>query len=132
MLRQSQSLTGKIMAIKTAYKDVAAFTTKDGSLIRELMHPQHHAAQQQSLAEAIVPTGVTTLLHKHRKTEEFYHILEGEGEMVLGEERFPVSIGDTVCIKPGTPHQVTAMGDKDLRFLCSCSPAYSDDDTELL
>ena len=117
---------------KTTYQDAEAFTTKDGSTIRELMHPLHHAAQQQSLAEAIVPAGTTTLLHKHQKTEEFYHILEGEGEMVLGDETFKVAVGDTVCIKPGSAHQITAIGDKDLRFLCSCSPAYSDDDTELL
>ncbi|PCH61281.1 MAG: hypothetical protein COC05_01725 [Gammaproteobacteria bacterium] len=117
---------------KTTYKDATAFTIKDGSTIRELMHPQHHAAQNQSLAEAIVPAGTTTLLHKHHQTEEFYHILEGEGEMVLGDERFNVTIGDTVCIKPNTAHQITALGDKELRFICSCSPAYSHDDTELL
>ena len=120
------------MIEKTAYKDAEAFITKDGSTIRELMHPEHHAAQNQSLAEAIVPAGTTTLLHKHHKTEEFYHILEGEGEMVLGDERFNVTVGDTVCITPNTAHQITALGDKDLRFICSCSPAYSHEDTELL
>ena len=115
-----------------AYKDVEPYATKDGSTIRELMHPQHHVAENQSLAEAIVPAGTTTLLHKHNETEELYHILEGEGEMVLGEQKFPVSIGDTVCIKPNTPHQISAKGNQRLRFLCSCSPAYSHEDTELL
>lgn len=120
------------MIIKTTYQDAEAFTTKDGSTIRELMHPQHHAAQNQSLAEAIVPAGTTTFLHKHQETEEFYHILEGEGEMVLGDDKFIVTVGDTVCIRPNTPHQITGLGNKDLRFLCSCSPAYSHEDTELL
>lgn len=120
------------MNAKTAYMDVSAFTTKDGSTIRELMHPEHHSAQNQSLAEAIVPVGTTTLLHQHHKTEEFYHILSGEGEMVLGKETFAVKPGDTVCIMPQTPHQITATGDQDLRFLCCCSPAYSHQDTELL
>lgn len=117
---------------KTTYKDAQAFTTKDGSTIRELMHPQHHAAQKQSLAAAIVPVGTTTLLHQHQQTEEFYYILEGEGEMVLGKDKFIVNVGDTVCIKPGTPHQITGLGKIDLRFLCTCSPAYSHEDTELL
>ncbi len=120
------------MTEKTAYKDMVTFLTKDGSTIRELMHPQHHAAQHHSLAEAIVPAGTTTLLHKHQKSEEFYHILAGEGEMVLGGEKFKVTVGDTVCISPNTPHQITGLGDKDLRFICSCSPAYSHEDTELL
>ncbi len=120
------------MTKKTAYNDARAFVTKDGSTIRELMHPAHHAAQNQSLAEAIVPPGTTTLLHKHHKTEEFYYILEGEGKMVLGEKTFKVIVGDTICITANTSHQITAIGDSDLRFLCSCSPAYSHDDTELL
>jgi len=120
------------MKEKTVYKDAEAFTTKDGSTIRELMHPQHHAAQNQSLAEAIVPVGTTTLLHKHQKTEEFYYILAGEGEMILGDKKFKVIVGDTVCISPNTPHQITGLGDKDLRLLCLCSPAYSHEDTELL
>ncbi|PCH62040.1 MAG: hypothetical protein COC09_09705 [Gammaproteobacteria bacterium] len=120
------------MKEKTSYKDAEAFITKDGSTIRELMHPQHHAAKNQSLAEAIVPVGTTTLLHKHQKTEEFYYILEGEGEMVLGDDKFNVTVGDTICIKPNTPHQITGLGNIDLRFLCSCSPAYSHDDTALL
>ncbi len=120
------------MKEKTVYKNAIAFTTKDGSTIRELMHPQHHAAKNQSLAEAIVSVGTTTLLHRHKQTEEFYYILEGEGEMVLGDKKFTVTVGDTICIKPNTPHQITGLGDKDLRFLCSCSPAYSHEDTELL
>lgn len=119
------------MKVKTSYKDVEAFTTKDGSTIRELMHPQHHAAQNQSLAEAIVPAGTTTLLHKHHNTEEFYYILEGAGEMALGDTKFVVNKGDTICIKPNTPHQITAISEEALRFLCCCSPAYSHEDTKL-
>jgi len=52
--------------------------------------------------------------------------------MVLGDEKFDVAVDDTICIKPGIAHQITATGNDDLRFLCSCSPAYSHDDTELL
>jgi len=60
----------------TQYKDVQPYVTKDGSLIRELMHPDVHGNRQQSLAEAIVPVGFTTFLHKHLKSEEIYHIAE--------------------------------------------------------
>jgi mannose-6-phosphate isomerase-like protein (cupin superfamily) len=52
--------------------------------------------------------------------------------MTLGDETFDVKVGDTVCIPPGTPHQLNNTGDIALKLLCCCSPAYSDDDTELL
>lgn len=120
------------MPVKTEYKNIASFITKDGSIIRELMHPSQHGVKNQSLAEAIVPSGVTTQLHRHPVSEELYYILEGQGLMTLGDQRFHVGVGDTVCIRPGTAHQISANGDTDLRFLCCCSPAYSHDDTELL
>jgi len=116
----------------TRYQEIKVYTTKDGSLIRELMHPVQHGNQQQSLAEAIVHPGEKTLLHKHGQTEELYHIIKGSGLMTLGEEQFTVVIGDTIAIKPGTPHCIENTGQQDLHILCCCSPAYSHDDTELI
>lgn len=46
---------------------IQPYLTKDGSLIRELIHPEIHRNQNQSLAEALVPAGVITLLHRHLK-----------------------------------------------------------------
>ncbi len=110
-----------------------AFTTKDGSTVRELMHPKRHASRHQSLAEARVPPGAATQLHQHFKTEELYYFLQGRGEMTLGSEVFPVAPGDVVCIIPGTPHMVENTGiEEELVFLCCCAPAYSDQDTVLL
>ena len=116
----------------TRYPEIDAYETKDGSLIRELMHPQHHGNQQQSLAEAIVRPGDKTHLHQHQKTEELYHVTQGSGMMSLGDTQFEVSAGDTVAIKPSTPHCIENTGDTDLHILCCCSPPYSHEDTELL
>ena len=114
------------------YATVPPYRTKDGSEIRELMHPTVHGNQAQRLAEATVPAGARTLLHRHLLTEELYHITAGQGLMTLGDDRFPVAVGDTVCIPPGTPHCIEALGDGPLRLLCCCAPAYAHDDTELL
>ncbi len=111
---------------------IKAFTTKDGSIIRELMHPSVHGNLNLSLAEAVVPVGTTTQLHRHGRSEEIYHITAGEGLMTLGHEAFTVQAGDTVCIPPGTLHKIANTGAGDLKILCSCAPAYSHDDTELL
>ena len=116
----------------THYADMQAFVTKDGSLIRELMHPSHHASQQQNLAEAIVQVGQKTVLHRHQQTEELYHITAGEGRMTLGDEQFVVRTGDTICIAPGTAHCIENTGHDELRLLCCCAPAYAHTDTEIL
>ena len=116
----------------THYAEAQAYVTKDGSLVRELMHPQRHGARAQSLAEAIVSPGGTTALHRHRTTEELYHVLEGTGMMTLDRESLSVGPGDTVCIAPGTAHCIANTGSMPLRILCCCTPAYRHEDTDLL
>lgn len=118
--------------MKTRLADIAPYITRDGSEIRELMHPGHHGNRAQSLAEAVVPAGARTLLHRHRESEELYHVTAGEGVLTLGSERLKVSPGDTALIPPGTPHCIEATGAEALRILCCCSPAYRHEDTEIL
>ncbi len=118
--------------MKTSIACVSPYMTKDGSEIRELMHPALHGARNQSLAEATVPPGAQTRLHRHRATEEIYHVTEGRGAMRLGEAVFDVAAGDTVLIAPGTPHSIRNTGTSPLRILCACAPAYAHADTELL
>ncbi len=120
------------MATKSSLDKVKSFTTRDGSAIRELLHPESSAASNQSLAQATVLPGDTTHLHKHAQTEEIYHITQGCGAMQLAQEQFEVVAGDSVLIPPGTPHCITNTGTTPLQFLCMCSPAYSHADTELL
>jgi mannose-6-phosphate isomerase-like protein (cupin superfamily) len=126
------TLTHQGPDVRQAYKDVTPYITKDGSEIRELMHPSVQGNKQQSLAEATVPVGGKTLLHKHTITEELYHITRGRGLMTLGDKSFEVIINDTVCIPPGTAHCIKNLGEEPLVLLCCCSPAYAHDDTALI
>jgi len=120
------------MQLITEYKEIEPYITKDGSIIRELMHPAVHGNSNQSLAEATVPAGGKTLLHKHRLTEEIYRITEGCGIMTLGSDQLEVKTGDSICILPGTPHRIQNTGNTPLKILCCCAPAYSHEDTELM
>ncbi len=118
--------------MKTSRQDIKPYITKDHSEIRELLHPSLHGARNQSLAEAVIAPGARTERHRHRITEEIYHITRGYGEMTLGEDQFAIAVGDSILIAPGTPHCVTNTGAEPLHILCSCAPAYSHQDTELL
>ena len=118
--------------MRTEYERIRPYATKDGSLVRELMHPKVHGNIRQSLAEAIVQVGAETLPHRHLVSEEIYHITEGAGMMTLGKEQFEIKKGDTVCILPGTPHRVKNTSSIPLKILCCCSPAYSHEDSELV
>ena len=120
------------MTVKTTRDEVTPYITKDGSIIRELMHPFVHLNRNQSLAEAVVPPGAMTHLHKHLQSEEIYHVLSGTGLMTLGNEQFEIKAGDTVCITPGTLHKVKNTGVTLLKILCASAPSYSHSDTELL
>ena len=96
------------------------------------MHPGVQGNLRQSLAEAIVSPGLETHRHKHHTSEELYHITQGQGIMTLDNTSFAVNTGDTICIPPGTAHNIRNTGDNELKILCCSSPAYSHEDTELL
>ncbi|HEY1368320.1 MAG TPA: cupin domain-containing protein [Gaiellaceae bacterium] len=99
-----------------------AFTTKDGSTIRELHH-----TDRQSLAEASLRTAQSTQRHYHAETEEIYLVLEGRGELEIDGEKREIGPGDAALIQPGARHEIRAL--EPLRFLCMCVPPYRDDDT---
>lgn len=56
--------------------------------------------------------------HKHEGQEEVYMFMEGTGEMLLNDNRFPVKSGDIVLIEDGVFHRVYNTSDKELYFVC--------------
>lgn len=103
------------------------FTTKDGSTIRSILDRANAPVEKQSLAEATMPAGGATDRHFHRRSEELYFILEGEGKMEVDDEERMVGPGDGILIPPGAWHRISAS--TDLRFLCCCAPPYAHEDT---
>ena len=112
--------------------EVEAFTTKDGSEIRELLAHRNSCIRNQSLAEARLPVGASTTPHYHPVTEEIYYILEGTARMTVDRQQRLVGPGDAIAISPGRSHQIANTGTVVLRFLCCCAPAYEHDDTVLV
>jgi mannose-6-phosphate isomerase-like protein (cupin superfamily) len=109
--------------------EVPAFKTKDGSEIRELLAYRNSCIRNQSLAEARIPVGGSTLEHFHPRAEEIYFIIAGSGKMRVENETREVKIGDAIAIPPGQKHKIWNTGGEILKLLCCCAPAYEHDDT---
>ena len=109
--------------------EVPAFTTKDGSEIRELLAYRNSEIRNQSLAEARIKVGASTMEHCHPNTEEIYYITYGSGRMRIEGELREVRVGDAIAIPPGKKHKIWNTGIETLRLLCCCAPGYEDSDT---
>jgi uncharacterized cupin superfamily protein len=58
--------------------------------------------------------------HSHRAEEEMFLILDGEGELRYGSERFAIRKHDVIACPTGdrtTAHQIINTGNVDLRYL---------------
>lgn len=110
---------------------IRPFITKDGSEIRELLAHRNSCIAKQSLAEARLPPGASTMPHYHPLTEEIYYLLDGSGRMTIGDETCDVGPGDAIAIPPGAVHTIANTGSGTLTFLCCCAPGYEHNDTVL-
>ena len=81
-------------------EEVPAFTTKDGSEIRELLANRNSAIRNQSLAEARLGPGITTTSHHHPQPGEQYELPSNAGHDAL---KF------LCCCAPGYEHDDTVF-----------------------
>ena len=116
------------MQIIEKFQIVKEYYTEERCYIIELYN-----SGVSSIARARVKPGVTTGLHSLRETFEQYVILEGEGEVeVGGNPATKVGPLDVVNIAPDRPQRITNIGDKDLIFLCLCTPGFKQEAYENL
>ena len=115
----------------THLDNTPAFTTKDGSEIRELLAHRNSVIRHQSLAEARLPVDGSTQEHYHALTEEIYYITHGTGCIRVGDWECEVCPGNAIAIPPGTRHKLWNTGNETLRLLCCCAPAYEHHDTTI-
>jgi mannose-6-phosphate isomerase-like protein (cupin superfamily) len=59
----------------------------------------------------------------NQEQEEVYFIVDGKGEMCLGEERQTVTSGQAIFIPPGVFHQLTNIGARPLTMIYCYGPA---------
>lgn len=104
--------------------DCEEFVAGDGTLLRELLHPDKQPlALRYSLAQAIVPVGYTSLPHA-LTTSEVYYILSGSGVMSINDETRLVEPGDAIYIPPHAKQFLQNTGDIPIVFICIVDPAW--------
>lgn len=66
--------------------------------------------------------------HKHEKHSEAIYILEGEGNMRLGEKEFMVKAGDYIFVPEGTVHSVKVTSGIPMKVLSVQAPEFLGND----
>jgi mannose-6-phosphate isomerase-like protein (cupin superfamily) len=108
--------------------DCPEFIAGDNTILREILHPDKRNLDiRYSLAHARVKPGQTSYRHTLR-TSEIYYILDGQGEMMINNEKQVVKPGDTIYIPPQAIQCIRNIADKDLVFLCVVDPAWRAED----
>ncbi|MEA5419247.1 cupin domain-containing protein [Spirulina sp. CCNP1310] len=107
-----------------ALADCEEFIAGDHTRLRELLHPDKQPLDlRYSLAHATVAPGETSTPHA-LTTSEVYYILQGKGQMHIGEEVATVKPGDAIYIPPEAHQYIENIGTEPLIFLCIVDPAW--------
>ena len=81
----------------------------------------HIGARQLGYNLTVLPPGkVQCPFHSHRGEEEMFLILEGEGELRFGDQRYPIRKHDVIACPTGGPevaHQIINTGATTMRYL---------------
>jgi len=65
---------------------------------------------------AIIYPGGKTGGHSHEEAEEIYHIIDGRGKMILGDEEFDIESGDTFIVPSKVMHSTLNTGSTPIKF----------------
>lgn len=108
--------------------DHTVFVAGDGTYLREILHPDHVAADiPYSIAHASVKPGESSQPHLLRSSEVYY-ILSGTGVMVVGDEDAEVEANSVIYVPPGANQHIRNTGNEALVFLCIVQPAWRAED----
>mgnify|MGYP002006691223 FL=1 len=88
-------------------KDTDVYLLKDNAFGNNLV-----------LSSTFLRANQSTTGHNHEGQEEVYFFVDGEGEMEIDDNRFPVKAGDVICIEDGEFHKVHNTGHLGLYFVC--------------
>ena len=100
-----------------------------GRETRDLINGKTVGAKTISLRITdVLPGQVCTPGHTHTQCEEVIFILSGKGDIKIGDEVFPMKVGDAVFLPIGVGHLIRNTSKDVMRMACSfSSPDFSRD-----
>ena len=97
------------------FEENGIYTSKRGQI------SDHIGARMLGYNLTVVPPGkVQCPFHSHHGEEEMFLILEGEGELRFGDQRYPIRKHDVIACPTGGPevaHQIINTGKTTMRYL---------------
>ncbi len=86
-------------------------------VLKEIFAGKHMTAHL-----GIIFPGQASSRHAHDKSEEFVYVVQGTGEVTVGQETAPLKPNVMVCGPPAIPHQYRNTGQEDLVLFVVYSP----------
>jgi mannose-6-phosphate isomerase-like protein (cupin superfamily) len=93
-----------------------------GALSKPLVRPETAGSQLVDYRISTYQPMAYVELHAHKVQEQIYHVLDGEGMMVIDGKQQIVRRHDVIFIPPGVPHSITNNGLTDLTFIVVTTP----------
>ena len=69
------------------------------------------------LVQGIMEKGSEVQVHIHELEDEIFHVLEGQVELTLGDEKIEGNKGDVIYLPRGVKHGIKTKGEKTARVL---------------
>ncbi|WP_417670412.1 cupin domain-containing protein [Roseibium sp.] len=92
------------------------------ALSKALVHPDTTGSKQLDYRISTYQPMAYVERHVHKRQEQVYHILDGEGLMEIGDETRVVRQHDVIFLPPGTWHAIQNSGLGDLTFIVVTTP----------
>ncbi|MEM6720409.1 MAG: cupin domain-containing protein [Bacteroidota bacterium] len=96
--------------------------------LRQLKLSAEETAGDIYLVEGIMPNGSEVPIHIHTKEDEIFHVLEGEVELILGDEIIRASEGTIIYLPRNIKHGIKTLGDTTARVLNYVIPGQNFED----
>jgi quercetin dioxygenase-like cupin family protein len=93
-----------------------------GALSKALVRPENVGSRLVDYRISTYQPMAYVEMHKHAVQEQIYHVLEGEGMMIIDGQKTIVRRHDVIFIPPGLSHSIVNNGLTDLTFIVVTTP----------
>jgi mannose-6-phosphate isomerase-like protein (cupin superfamily) len=79
-------------------------------------------SDELTIIQERMPAGTAEVLHRHRKSRQFFYVLSGSALMEHNNKQCILQAGEGIEIAPGVAHQIRNEGTSPLEILVTSHP----------